>query len=356
MPGLARSVHPSRPRLVGVLALVALLAAGAAMGGLRDGIAAPNPAALSAPAAPGETRAEPVPLGDEGAAGPWRMAVLEVLTGQAATDRVLAASPTNEPPREGATYVAVRLAARNAGGRAMVIDGHDFAVTGGSGLVRRFVGAVPPEPALDGEVAPGAAREGWIVGGAAADETSLLLLFDGLALPGVWADRVFALQDGASVASAAGSGAPNDVGTDPAAPAGPNEPIVTADWEIELLEVVRGAAVFDLVDYRTGALGVDDSADWLALRLRMGNVRAGGPGDQPATLPPGAFALVDETGAPLTDVATLTPPSPDAAGVYYPGATREGWVSFELPLGYTATTVRFLPYATDADPRFLTFG
>jgi hypothetical protein len=61
----------------------------------------------------------------------------------------------------------------------------------------------------------------------------------------------------------------------------------------------------------------------------------------------------------LLDVVTLTPPWPDAAGGYYPGAAREGWVMFDVPAAYTTSTVRFLPFAhtsTPLDPRFFVFG
>ena len=314
--------------------------------------------------APGETRGDPVPLGDEGTIGPWSLRVIEVLAGPPATDLVVAAAPTNVPPRDGFTYVVIRLGIRNNGDQPLAIDGHDFAITGASGLVRRFVGVEPPAPALGAAVAPGETVEGWVVLGAPTDETSLLLLFDSLALPGAWADRLFALSADATIpAPTAPALPPNELGRDPAAPAPPNTPVVTTEWGIELLEVVRGAAVFDLVDYRTGALGVDDATgvsdgtEWLALRVRITNTRAGAETiAQPDVLPPGAFALVDESGAPLRDVATLTPPVPDAAGAYFAGAVREGWVSFELPTGYGGTTVRFLPFASDADPRFLRFG
>ena len=311
-------------------------------------------------AAPGDSRAEPTPLGQEVAAGPWRLRVLEVVLGQNALERVLAASPTNEAPREGFGYVLVNVRAENAGDRPLPLDGNDFALTGASGLVRRFVGVQPPEPALDGTVEPGATREGWIVFGAPVDEGSLLLVYDSLTLPGNWADRTLALEDGASIPDAAAPAVePNKAGIDVAAPAGLNTPVVTADWAIEVLGVARGAEVFDLVDYRTGALGVADATGesdgsvWLALRVRVTNVRAGG---EAAFLPPNAFALIDEVGEPVPDVVTLTPPRPDASGGYYPGASREGWVAFELPVGYASALVRFLPYAGDPDPRYIAYG
>jgi hypothetical protein len=308
----------------------------------------------------GISRAAPVPYGEEAAAGPLRLQVLQVEMGQEATDRVVAANPNNDPPREGITYVLVDLRVRNEGAQPLPVDGGDFALTGSSGIVRRFAGADAPDPALHGTVEHGATLEGWVVLTAPVEEQNLLLIFDSLTLAGNWADRIFALQEGASVKDAAAPVAPaNDAGVDPAAPAGLNAVVITADWKIELLETVTGAAVFDLVDYRTGALGPDDAtgndADnsvWLALRLRVTNVHAGGG---PAFLPPNAFTLADESGAPVLDIQTLTPPRPDASATYYPGASGEGWVAFDVPAAYTAALIRFLPYATNDDPRYLTY-
>lgn len=322
---------------------------------------------LGSPAQAGRQGADgeaPTPLGTEVGAGPLRLRVLDVVDGQAATDLVVAASATNSPPRDGITYVAVELRVRNAGEEGVVLDNDDFALFGVSGVVRRFVGAQPPEPALDGLLDPGASREGWVVLSAPTDETDLLLLFDSLTLPGDWADRVLALQEGATLPDVADPSGPNTVGTDPAAPADIGTPVVTAEWEVEVLEIVQGAAVFELVDYRTAALGIDDAigadADgtvWVAVRLRVRYVGAGFGAAEMAYFPSNAFALADGNGDPIPDVLVLTPPRPDAAGGYAGAASREGWVAFDV-VPASGYTLRFLPYgilAADPDPRYFAF-
>ena len=295
-------------------------------------------------------------------AGPIELKVLGVLSGPEAVASVLAASPTNVEPRDGFTYVAVNLSARNTGSQPLQLDNDDFAVTGDSGLVWRFLGAQPPEPALDVTLNPGESSAGWVTFGIPVEESSLLLIFDSLEFSGYWADRVMALQEGAQIPDLAQrKAAPNDAGTDFASALGLGEVAVTDQWSVELLDVVTSEAAFDLVDYRTGALGVGDAtgADgsiWIALRFRIQNVAAGG---ELAHFPANAFVLVDEAGNPLLDVVTLTPPRPDAAGGYYPGAQRDGWVMFDVPLDYTTATVRFLPFvhtSTSLDPRFFFFS
>jgi hypothetical protein len=310
----------------------------------------------------GLTRADPAPLGEPVQAGPIELQVLSVLTGPEAVASVLAASPTNVEPREGSTYVAVNLSARNTGSQPLWLDNDDFALTGDSGLVWRFLGAQPPDPALDVTLNPGESSEGWVAFGIPIEEGSLLLIFDSLELGGSWADRVMALQDGAQIPDLSQRvAAPNDAGTDFTTALGIGEPAVTDQWSVELLDVVSSEAAFDLVDYRTGALGSgdatgEDGSVWIALQFRIQNVAAGG---ELAYFPANAFVLVDDAGNPLLDVATLTPPRPDAAGGYYPGAQRDGWVMFDVPLDYATATVRFLPFAhtsTALHPRFFAYG
>ena len=310
----------------------------------------------------GLTRADPAPLGDPVQAGPVQLQVLDVLSGQEAVESILVASPTNVEPRDGTTYVAVNLAARNTGSQPLWLDNDDFAMTGDSGLLWRFLGAQPPDPALDVTLNPGESAEGWLAFGIPIEESSLLLIFDSLEIGGSWADRVLAIQDGARIPDMTQrKAAPNDAGTDFITALGIGEAAVTDQWSVDLLDVVTDAAAFDLVDYRTGALGVgdatgEDGSVWIALRFRIQNAAAGG---ELAYLPANAFVLVDDAGNPLLDIATLTPPRPDAAGGYYPGAVRDGWVMFDVPLDYATSTVRFLPFAhtaTSLDPRFFSYG
>jgi len=78
-----------------------------------------------------------------------------------------------------------------------------------------------------------------------------------------------------------------------------------------------------------------------------------------AFLSPTAFMLAEPGGSTVSNVITLTAPAPDASGNYYPGATRDGWVAFELPAAYVdagTTLVRFLPYRGELDERFISFG
>lgn len=341
----------------GTRSLMLLLLAGL-IGLVVAGPAAGGSVGAAQTSATGESRAEPVPLGQEAVAGPLRITINEVVSGPAAVDRVLAASPRNTPPADGQTFVLADVTVHNEGDAPIFVSNDDFGLTGASGVIYRFLIAQPPEPALAATLEPGATVEGWLVFAAPVTETELLLVFDSLSMPGTWARRTLALGAGSTIPDAARPSAiQNDVGRSPESPAGLNTPIVSGTWQVELVDVAFGAEVFELVDFRTGALGVDDSDNetpWLALRIRVTNVGTGG---EPSYFPPNAFALADTTGARLLDVVTLTPPVPDASGDYYPGATREGWVAFELP-SYDPYLILFDPYdatTESSDPRYLTY-
>lgn len=334
----------------------------AAIGETRDATRATTAATPAAATTDGLSRARPIPFGETAHAGPLELRVRDALIGPDAVAAILAASPHNEEPRDGSTYVAVNLSVRNSGTIPLWLDNDDFAITGDSELTYRFLGAQPPDPALDRSVAPGETAEGWVAFGVPVDEGSLILLFDSVELGGVWADRALALQEGATIPDAPKRfAARNSAGSKPDRALGIGEAAVTDQWSVELLDVVSGAPAFDLVDYRTGALGVEDAAGsdgsiWVALRFQIQNVQ---PGGTAAHFPANAFALADEAGNPVLDIATLTPPRPDAAGDYYPGAAREGWVMFDVPVDYAAGLVRFLPYAhtaTTHDPRYFRVG
>jgi len=305
----------------------------------------------------------PVPLGETAAAGPWQMRVVEILTGAAATDLVVGANAANEPPREGVTYLAVRIAVTNDGPSSLALATGDFVALAADGSVRRFVGAFAPSPAIDAVVEPGAAHEGWAVL-AAPDGVDSLLLFDSLSISGNWADRTFALAEGDVTGPAAAPIAANDTGADPAVPAGVSEAVVTGSWAVEVLEVVSGDTVYSLYpasDYRTTALGAaaasdpgdadgDGAVGWLAIRVRVTNLETG---EATVHLPATAMVLSDAGGEPIANTIVLTPPSPDASGPYVPGVAREGWVAFELPSSAEVAGVRFLPFLTGDDPRYL---
>lgn len=333
------------PRLLALLLVVAL-----GVGGVS--------------AALGDSPAEPIPLGETAGAGPWQMRVAQVLTGQEATDLISAASPANGTPISGSTYIAVELEVTNTSDQPHLLDSGDFVLLG-DGWLRRNLGLIAPDPAIDTTVEPGASYTGWVPLGGPDDGSPYVLQYDSLTLSGDWADAAFALTEAGGLPDVPASSAPNDVGTDIGAPAAIGEVVATDGWEVEVLDVVQGDAVYELYpenDRRTTALGRAQAEDpndgdgdgaigWLAVRVRVTNTAGG---SAPRFLPPDAFQLAQSDGSSLPNGLTLTPPNPDAGGWYAPGETREGWVTFEVLVEWDSDEMRFLPYRTDGDPRYFT--
>ena len=296
-------------------------------------------------------------FGTELAAGPWKLTLSQLVRGADAASQLAAVSDQNTPPADGFDYLLFQVNATNAGQEPTWIDYDDFAVMGASGLVHRSLQQMPPDPMLQAAVEPGASTSGWVVGEIESDDQSPVVLFDPRILSGLWADQVVATAAGASFPSTGVQPQDvNDTGSSPTAPATANQPMVTADWVLELQQAVFGQDVYDRTDFRTQAVGDSDPSFiplWAAIEVKVTNNRGGSAVSHfPAT----AFSLAYADGSPVLDVSRLTPPLPDVSGDYLPGATFTGWAAFERPADFSGTLVRFQPFRTDADARYLTWG
>lgn len=296
-------------------------------------------------------------LGGEFVAGPWKLTLSQFQRGADAAAQIAAVSDQNAAPPDGIDYILFWVDATNAGQEPTWLDYDDFAVMGSSGIVRRSLQLMPPDPMLQAAVDPGQSTSGWVTGAIESGDPSPVILFDDRILSGNWSDQVVAATAGATFPSTGVQPqAVNDVGADPSNPATAGEPIVTADWVVELQQAVFGQDVYDRTDFRTQAVG--DSApefipNWAAIEVTVTNNRGGSAVSHfPAT----AFSLSYADGAPVLDVSRLTPPLPDVSGDYLPGGTRTGWAAFERPTEFSGTLVRFVPFRTDADVRYLTWG
>lgn len=296
-------------------------------------------------------------FGTEFAAGPWKLTLANLTRGADAAAQVAAVTDQNSAPAEGIDYLLFQVNATNAGQERLWIDFDDFAVFGSSGIVRRSLELLPPDPVLQSAVEPGQSTSGWVVGAIESDDPAPLILFDSRLLTGLWADQLVAVAtDGSFPATGVQPLPANDAGTNPASPAVANDAIVTDDWQVELLQAVFGQDVYELTDFRTQAVGDSDPSlipQWAAIQVQVTNNRST---PEVSHLPVTAFGLSYGDGEQILDVALLTPPLPDISGDFLPGATRIGWTAFERPVDFNGSLVRFQPYRTDSDVRYLTWG
>jgi hypothetical protein len=304
---------------------------------------------------------ELAPTGSPVAAGPLEVTVLQVATGSAATEQALAASPRNAAPAEGLGYVLAMVQVSNTGTRSLAVDNDDFGFIGSAGRIRRALQIVPPEPALAATIAPGERAEGWVAGLAEEGERAVVMTFSSRSLGGRWADRHFALVDGATLPNPVESAAVNDLGQSPESPALPGQTVVTADWALTLRETRFAddvVALYPESDYRTTALGSaapELIPFWVAVQVELRNNRTSGP-PLPLHFPVTAFGLAWGDGEPVPDVRLLSAPLPDLGGEYLPGGGASGWITMEVPAVYDGSLLRFQPFRTDSDVRYLTWG
>jgi hypothetical protein len=294
-----------------------------------------------------------VPPQEPATAGPWQLAVVESVGGADALATLQETNDGNEDPREGLGYLLIRVEGRNESDVPRVISTADFAAAGPDGAFRRAASLILPEPALEATVAPGKAAEGWVAFSVPADNadgTDVVVRYDSSVYSGVWSDALFAVVGEPALPEGEPADVSAEAGASPDAPAGLEETVVSGGWAIAALEVITGQEVFDRAPQGTRALGEAGSEAWLAVRVRVNNVTEHMRYFSPTALSPAAA-----DGAIVDDAPALTPPIPDVAGEYLPGATGDGWIAWD-------TSER--PYAllrADAsalanDPRFLILG
>lgn len=296
-------------------------------------------------------------FGTEFPAGIWKLTLSQLVRGADAAAQIAAASNQNAAPPDGMDYLLFQVNAVNAGQEPSWIDYDDFAVMGSSGLVHRSLQLMPPDPMLQSAVDPGQSTSGWVVGEIESGDQSPVVLFDPRILSGTWADQVVAPAPGIAFPSTGvQTQATNSTGANPGEPAVAGDVIITDDWVLELQQAIFGQDVYDGTDFRTQAVGDSDPSsipNWAAIQVTVTNNRGGSAVSHfPAT----AFTLSYADGSEVLDVSRLTPPLPDVSGDYLPGGTFTGWAAFERPTDFTGTLVRFVPFRTDKDVRYLTWG
>lgn len=296
-------------------------------------------------------------LDREFVAGPWKLTLSNLVRGADAAAQIAAVSDQNAAPPADIDYVLFQVNATNAGQESIWIDFDDFAMVGAAGVVHRSLQLIPPDPMLRATVEPGASTSGWVPGAIETSESAPVIVFDPRVLSGSWADRAVGVAAGSSFPNTGvASQSPNEIGSTPTAPAGVGEAIVTADWVVELQQAVFGHDVYDRSDYRAQAVGDSDPntiGNWAALEVKITNNRNDA---MISHFPATAFSLAFADGSEVFDVWRLTPPLPDVSGDYLPGASFTGWAAFERPAEFSGTLVRFQPFRTDEDVRYLTWG
>ena len=296
------------------------------------------------PQAVGLRRSNPYPLSELVVAPNWDVQVLEVVRGEEAWKAIQSANQFNESAPEGMEYLLVKLHVKSTytNSDEHSIGRGDFKVTGDR-LIKYFTAsAVPPNPPLDGRLFTGGETEGWSAYLVAQGEGNLILVVDELLNFDESHTRFIALDDGASisVATELADIKATDSGKERNSPAPNTEKIITEDWEISILEIIRGDEAWNKV--KESNQFNDPPAEGLEYILVRVHVRYIGTDDTAAQID-GSFFKSTGSASVLYDAPFVVEPSPMLDATLYPGGEHEGWVTVQAAKGETGVVLVFEP-------------
>jgi hypothetical protein len=277
----------------------------------------------------GQTRANPVPLGEVGSAAQWNIQVLEMQRGDDAWDALFTASEWNDPAPEGFEYVLVKVSAMRTGdNESKTIGSIDFAITGSEAVLHEMVYLTNPEPELDAELLPGGTTEGWLSFAVWQGEDNLILVYDEA---WEWDDKpiYFALEEGAAVQIPADLSSEGDAqaGTSRAEPAEFGAMIFEKPWEVQVLDIIRGEAAYEAL--LEANMYNDPPRDGFEYILLKTHVRSLDKMEAAEDVDGSMFHVTGEN-----NVLYLYPyavePQPELDARLYPGGEWTGWLAFEV--------------------------
>lgn len=317
--------------------------------------AAPEP--TPAPASLGLTRAAPYPAGAPAALPGWTVEVLETVRGERAWRQLRQANQFNDPPPDGQEYllVSLRVSATHGDASARPVQASDFKVTGDARRRYFKASAVTPEPALEAELQGGETTQGWSVYLIEAGESDLLLMVEPLDGPLADAPRFIALEPGAAVGVDPGLDAidPTTLGAVGAEPAPLRRTAVTEDWELAVLEVVRGEAAWQMVQ-AANQFNAPPAAglEYAVVQVRARLIRTT---DEPVWIDSKDFFAVGGDGAPY-DIPSVVDPEPALDVTLFPGGAYTGWLTVAVPAGDAGARLVFKPWLArdEFDTRYFT--
>lgn len=304
----------------------------------------------------GKDRKSPVPFNERLVTEDWETSILEVVRGDAAWNLVLNANQFNEPPSEGYEYIAVKFFVRHIGteDKSNSIDGFFYNLTGSANILHDLPSVVDPDPALDVSLYPGGEFEGWVVFQSIIGETNLMFAFEETWNFDDTKVRYLALDEGASIEVPADleNIVPTGTGQERNAPAPRSEKVITENWEISVVEVIRGAEAWNM------ALAAnqfnsppEDGFEYVAIKVFVHNIDTE---DVAHNISDSDFNTTGSSGV-LHDVPSIVDPDPALDITLYPDGEYEGWMILKVAVGETEISLVYEPLFefSDKNKRFI---
>jgi hypothetical protein len=304
----------------------------------------------------GLSRTHPLPKSELAQAPNIDVQVLEVKRGPAAWQNLQAASEYNQPAADGMEYllVKVRVKSKYTDGDLHHVNWCDFEVTGDR-AVRYTCDTSPymmPAPELYIDFANGQEADGWIAYQVAQEEGDLILD------EGLMADdedeRFIALEEGASLSVPPdfAPNPPNELGREPNAPAPFGETVITGDWEVTVLDVMRGEQVWQMVQAANEYN--EPPAEGMEYLLAKIHLRYINPSEKVGMEDGSMFKSMNSAGETYARPIVIDP-EPDLNVSLYPGGEGEGWVTLQAASGATGVALIYQPFLdfTERNIRYL---
>ncbi len=316
--------------------------------------AAPE-ATAAVDAVPGLRPSAPLPRGSTVALPSIQVQVRELQRGAAAWRSLRAASGANQPPREGSEFLLVRLRVTGAH-RTSWVGCKDFRVTGARRTVYFHGFQLPPEPALEaGGLEPGQTAEGWCVYSIPLTDRSLILMINEPDSRDAAGLRYLALDEGAAVAAEpdAAEIPADSAGESPGEAAPPGQEVVTHDWSVNAVEILRGDAARRLVETANPSNSPpSEGLEFVAVKL---HARYRGRAGDPGLLSVSQFQTLGEDGRTYAKPIVFDL-APGLDRTLLPGGEHTGWAVFQVAPDDPGAVLRFEPYYPDQGQRYLALG
>ncbi|MCA9972941.1 MAG: hypothetical protein KC425_22140 [Anaerolineales bacterium] len=313
----------------------------------------PFPTAAPGGGLPGSSRANPLPPTATVTLPRWRVRLqpAQVFRGDAAWQRLQAANQFNEPPGDDWEYVLLRLAVEY-----LAVDTNAASIsihlTGDANVLHYSfdTDVVPPEPWLQTHLEAGAVSDGWEAFRVRRDEGNLMLAIadsSGRAEPPVY--LALAAETAVTIpVDVLTAIAPTDVGTRAAEPAAPGQTVTTADWQVTLLDVMRGDAAWEWL-LATNRYNDPPPEGWeyVLAQVRLAHV---GTDEGPHTISAGGYFAALGADGTVYERPSLVVPEPGLYFALYPGGEATGWLALQVPAAETAPRLRFQAQPYTAQP------
>lgn len=291
---------------------------------------APQPTSVPPSPTPeplGLSRGNPYPNAEVVIAPNLEVKVLETVRGDKAWQAIKAANQFNETAPDGMEYLLINLRVKSThtDKEEHHISGGDFKLTGDRLLEYSSASVVAPKPQLEANLLSGGQTEGWAAFLVGKDEHNLVLIVDELFSFDENRQRFVALDENASikVSSELNDVKPTNLGTDHDNPAPRTERVVSEDWVVSVLDVVRGDEAWDMVEKANQFNDAPkQGTEYVAVKVHVQYI---GTEDKTVQIGQGSFRSTGSANV-VYDPPSVVSPEPRLEATLYPGGEFEGWI------------------------------